>query len=44
MLNHKYEQFRGCQNDNTTQKRRIVRKDGGARSNMAGIICTPLSE
>ena len=26
------------------QRRRIVRKDGGARSNMAGIICPPWSD
>ena len=25
----------------TTQRRRIVQKDGGASSNMAGIICPP---
>ena len=29
---------------NFSQRRRIVQKDGGARSNIAGVICPPWSE
>ena len=30
--------------ESTLQRRRIVQKDGGASSNMAGIICPPRFE
>ena len=35
-----FEHYRDCYN----QRRRIVQKDGGASSNMVGIICPPWSE